>query len=143
MRQSQSIMVLVVGLLLAGCNPQARGFKLPDGDTAAGKIAFTELACNECHSVADIGHVTEANTGFNLLLGGKTTSVKTYGELLTSIINPSHKIARRYSKNPLDTDGTSNMRTYNDVMTVQQLVDLVTFLESHYELELPQSYLYF
>lgn len=129
-------------LALAGCNPQARGFKLPDGDVAAGKAAFTDLACNECHSIADIDILANSGSGFKLTLGGKTTSIKTYGELLTSIINPSHKIARRYSTKPLDTDGESAMRRYNEVMTVQQLVDLVTFLETSYELEVPQSYTY-
>jgi hypothetical protein len=32
------------------------------------------------------------------------------------------------------TDGASQMRNYNDVMTVAQLADLVTFLQSHYTL---------
>ena len=133
---------LIVGFALGGCNPDARGFKLPPGDPGAGRVAFVELGCNECHRVADIELVAAAETGFNLKLGGTTTKVRTYGELLTSIINPSHKIARRFSEKPLDTDGESAMRTYNSFMTVQQLVDLVTFLESQYELEMPQSYVY-
>jgi hypothetical protein len=33
------------------------------------------------------------------------------------------------------------MRAYNDVMTVEQLVNLVTFLETEYELRTPPSYL--
>ena len=137
-----SLFMVTAVLALAGCNPQARGFKLPDGDIAGGKAAFTELACNDCHRIADIDINASANSGFDLILGGKTTSIKTYGQLLTSVINPSHKIARRYSTKPLDSDGQSAMRSYNDVMTVQQLVDLVTFLEANYELELPQTYTY-
>ena len=132
--------LMALAVALAACNPDARGFKLPAGDVAAGKGVFVELGCNECHSIANIAHDAAAETGFNLALGGKTLRVKTYGELLTSVINPSHKIARRYSTTPLATDGTSAMRTYNNVMTVQQLVDLVTFLEANYELEVPRSY---
>ena len=144
MRRAGLLQILLLSSIvaLAGCNPDARGFKLPAGEPAAGKAVFVELACNECHSVADVGLIAAAESGFNLALGGKTTRVKTYGELLTSIINPSHKIARRYSERPLATDGESAMRTYNSVMTVQQLVDLVSFLESEYELEIPQSYVY-
>ncbi len=136
------IAVLSSLFVLAGCNPDSRGFKLPDGDIAAGKAAFVTLACNECHHVGDIAHDPQANSGFDLRLGGRTTKVKTYGELVTSIINPSHKIARRYSEQPLSVDGESVMRKYNDLMTVQQLVDLVTFLETQYDLQLPHSYMH-
>jgi len=69
------------------------------------------------------------------MLGGQTTVIKTYGDLVTSVINPSHKIFRRHSKQKVSTEeGGSKMITYNEVMTVQQLVDLVTYLESNYEI---------
>ena len=38
-----------------------------------------------------------------------------------------------------DAEGNSLMRRYNDVMTVQQLVDLVTFLQGTYEVYVPQT----
>lgn len=124
----------------AGCAPEGRGFKLPPGDVDAGKAAFVELACNECHTVADIGIRADAEGTYELKLGGSVSRVKTYGELVTSIINPSHKIARLYSSKPLEVEGKSAMRTYNSIMTVQQLVDLVTFLETQYDLEYTQPY---
>jgi sulfur-oxidizing protein SoxX len=132
----------VIGLAASagGCAPEGRGFKLPPGDVAAGKKAFVELACNDCHSVAEIKVQADANSGYELVLGGKVTRIKTYGELVTSIINPSHKIARLHSAKPLAEQGVSAMRTYNSIMTVQQLVDLVTFLETQYDLEYPQPY---
>ena len=33
----------------------------------------------------------------------------------------------------MKVDGKSKMRLYNDEMTVTQLTDLVTFLQSHYD----------
>jgi len=137
-----SVLICLTGLALftGGCTPEGRGFKLPQGEVDAGKAAFVELACNECHTVADIDIRTDANGAYELKLGGKVSRVKTYGELVTSIIHPSHKIARLYSAAPLEVEGESAMRGYNGIMTVQQLVDLVTFLETEYDLEYTQPY---
>lgn len=126
---------------IAGCTPEGRGFKLPDGDIESGKTTFTDLACNDCHSVADIGQSAGSDSGLSIRLGGPTNSVKTYGELVTSIINPSHVITRRHPPQPVTVEGESAMRSYNEVMTVEQLIDLVTFLESVYELRVPPGYL--
>ncbi len=71
-----------------------------------------------------------------LELGGETISVRTYAELVTSVINPDHIISERYRDQlrldaivPLD----SPMPTPNlDNMTVQQLLDIVAFLDSRY-----------
>ena len=72
-----------------------------------------------------------------------TTARRTYGDLLTSVINPSHRISQAYLGEQVTTDGESRMRRYNDVMTVQQLVDIVTFLETQYTLIRPNNpYLY-
>lgn len=142
MRSLLFMNVLMIGFAtsVGGCTLEGRGFKLPPGEVAAGKAAFVELACNECHTVADIAIQADANSGYELALGGKVSRIKTYGELVTSIINPSHKIARFRSAKSLEAEGASAMRTYNSVMTVQQLVDLVTFLETQYDLEYRQPY---
>ena len=40
-------------------------------------------------------------------------------------------------------DGESKMRRYNEVMTVQQLVDIVSYLQTEYEVVVPPNpYLY-
>ena len=70
-----------------------------------------------------------------VVLGGLTPNVKTYGDLVTSIINPSHRFALGYSDEETKTDGKSKMRLYNDQMTITQLIDLVAFLQSRYEVE--------
>ena len=79
-------------------------------------------------------------------LGGEKLSVVTYGELVTSIINPSHRFAFGYSDTDIKTGDKSKMRTYNDELTISQLSDLVSFLESHYkvrEYESTQYYPYY
>ena len=138
---SSVLLLLSILAAVGGCDSQSRGFKLPAGNSEVGKETFVSLGCNDCHSVADIEHVTITGTDLNLRLGGAVSRVKTYGELLTSIINPSHKIAQPYPQQAVEIDGKSVMRDYNSVMTVQQLVDLVTFLETAYDLRVPPSYL--
>jgi len=132
---------LIACIVAAGCTPEGRGFKLPDGDVDRGQITFVTLACNDCHRISDIERSADSQTELDIQLGGPTHQIKTYGQLVTSIINPSHVIARRYPPQTVEIDGQSAMRAYNDVMTVQQLVDLVTFLEQEYELRVPPSYL--
>jgi hypothetical protein len=132
---------LLVWMLATGCTPEGRGFKLPEGDIDRGKATFVKLACNDCHRLAGIERSTVSQSEIDILLGGPTHQVKTYGQLVTSIINPSHVFARRYPPQPVEVDGQSLMRNYNQFMTVQQLVDLVTFLEEEYELRVPPSYL--
>jgi sulfur-oxidizing protein SoxX len=126
---------------LAACSPESPlGFRLPDGDPVAGRQAFLDLGCNACHEVA--GEPIEYLEGIvRVELGGETTHVRTYGELVTSIINPSHKIAPRDRAGGAILDGESIM-TYvylNQIMTVQELVDLVAFLQPTYEVVPPPA----
>lgn len=122
----------------AGCNPESVGFVLPDGDIAAGKRSFAELSCNQCHSIKGIPWKGDADAGdVHINLGGEVSTIKTYGELVTSVINPSHKIAKVYQQETATSEGSSKMRVYNDVMTVQDLIDIVAFLRSEYQLAPP------
>ena len=146
MKLNITILIGFTLIALAGCEQSpntGKGFSLPEGNAANGKIAYVELACNRCHSVADIEQVPSEGLELpNVKLGGTVLSIKTYGDLVTSIINPSHRILRGHTqgiasqKLLMNDDGNSKMPIYNDVMTVTQLVDLVTFLEGHYELDL-------
>ncbi len=68
-----------------------------------------------------------------IVLGGGVTRVKSYGELIASIINPSHRLAGRYPKGDVSEEGQSLMTPYNDVMTVTQLIDFVAFLLAQYD----------
>jgi len=109
---------------------------LPDGSADAGREVFVQLQCHECHSVSgvDLPKLDEPREPV-IKLGGEVARISTYGELVTSIINPSHKLAKGYAKEEVATDGESQMRNYNDAMTVTELVDLVAFLQSRYKLK--------
>jgi hypothetical protein len=68
-------------------------------------------------------------------LGGKVQRLRTYGDLVTAIVNPSHRLAKGYDPSLVANEGKSRMTVYNDVMTVSQLADIVAFLQAHYELQ--------
>jgi len=129
---------------ITSCQPQSRGFVLPEGDVEAGKQLFMRLHCNDCHSIGDIKWVgsKEIRTP-HVELGGRVTSLKSYGELVTSVINPSHKVARNYQDEPdaMLPGGRSKMELYqyNEVMTVEQLIDIVAFLQSEYKMVMPDN----
>jgi hypothetical protein len=72
-------------------------------------------------------------------LGGDVTKVKTYGDLVTSIINPSHKLAKGYPHDEVANNDESKMYNYNNFMTVQELIDIVMFLQPHYDVVIPYS----
>ncbi|WP_107851552.1 c-type cytochrome [Oceanimonas marisflavi] len=135
MKRLQSLIVLLAAVGISGCDPDARGFSLPPGDIVRGEQVFKDMQCLSCHTMD--GYERPGNTeDLAVALGGKVKSVKTYGELVTSVINPSHKLARGYDLSQIQTEaGESVMPVYNDIMTVSEMVDLVTFLESKYELE--------
>ena len=137
--------IMLMGLSgIWACQKESKGFVLPDGDINAGKQHFTSLYCTDCHSLKDIAWTGATYGDYpNIQLGGDVTKLKTYGELVTSVINPSHKLSQRaIATDTLTTPaGASRMETrcYNDIMTVQQLVDIVAYLQSEYKLVVPTN----
>jgi sulfur-oxidizing protein SoxX len=128
-------------LLVSACENQE--FVLPQGDVATGQKVFIDLSCNSCHSVA--GHVEHSpleDGAIHVELGGTVSRIKSYSDLVTSIINPSHKLSRGINAMTTTEAGTSRMPIYNEVMTVQQLVDLTAFLETTYEVWVPPYNVY-
>jgi L-cysteine S-thiosulfotransferase len=135
--------LILITVLAAACsNPKSSaGFRLPDGDAERGKAVFLELKCHTCHTVqgTDIPLPSKEYAYVRVVvLGGEVQRVKTYGELVTSIINPSHSLAPGYPKELITKDNQSAMTNFNDTMTVQQLIDLVAFLQSRYKLVPPE-----
>jgi hypothetical protein len=95
--------LVLLTILTSACNnpkPSA-GFRLPDGDAEQGKAAFLELKCHTCHTVDGTNipapvwapGLTSKDYVRLVVFGGEVRHVKTYGELVTSIINPSHALA--------------------------------------------------
>jgi len=139
MRRTLTLALALLAMLTIGCvNPRSSaGFRLPDGDAERGKAAFLELKCYNCHTVSGVDLAVRGKEYAYLrsvVLGGETRRVKTYGELVTSIINPSHALAPGYPKELITKGDQSAMTNFNDTLTVRQLTDLVAFLQSRYQL---------
>ena len=126
----------MLGLAACDTGPKGSlGFSLPDGNAEKGKANYVSFQCHSCHDINQVPQLKEdGSAAVSIPLGGETTRIKSYGELVTSIINPSHKIVRRKSPGMTTELGESRMVVYNDVMTVTQLIDLVAFVQSSYVL---------
>ncbi|MBT8445776.1 MAG: cytochrome C [Gammaproteobacteria bacterium] len=136
--------IALVLLALGGCGDAqpVKGFVLPEGDIAAGEQVFISYECYTCHTIPEVATPTAVETPLvELKLGGKVHRVKTYGDLLTSITNPEHIVSPTYLRQLAPgqgEDAKTLMPDYNAEMTVRELLDLVTFLHSHYEKILPE-----
>ena len=134
--------IFVATLALGACDTEKvmseRGFRLPDGDAQAGRQAFLYMQCNQCHTVKNEELPIIPGTEPYVELGGVVTHIKTYGELVTAIVNPSHKLADGYAEELVSEDGVSNMYIYNEFMTVQELTDIVRFLQPRYDVAPPR-----
>ncbi len=135
--RTSAILLPAVLLLLTACDPSIRSrdaIHLPEGDAARGKELFVSLGCISCHIVID-EQLPEPDVPVDarVLLGSHTSTALTYGQLVTSIVNPSHRLSARYRKDVVSDEGKSKMLVYNDVLTVSQLADLIAFLAPRYE----------
>lgn len=127
-------------LMLVACGGKekkmAKGFVLPAGDVEKGKQAFIELKCHQCHSVA--GELLPENVEPSMVklhLGGEVYRVKTYGQLVTSVINPNHDLSKDYLlgvDKEQRQDAQSPMPSMVEQMTVDQMINIVAFLNAHY-----------
>ena len=144
---SQRILVLLLGCLYWGCQetgPHApRGFALPEGDARRGQQAFVDLKCHTCHEVAGLEDELPrpvATPVTDVKLGGLAMREPTDGELVTSIINPPHELYPGSDEEErITSGGESRMANYNEVITAQQLIDLVAFLHERYETARPEE----
>ena len=131
-----SLVALCTLICLSACDlPGAKqdDIYLPEGDPAKGEMYFASLGCTSCHSVygAQLPEPAEAGP-VRVLLGTQTGRKLSHGEIVTSIVNPSHRLSARYRRDEVSEGGESLMPSYNDVLTVTQLTDLVAFLDAHY-----------
>jgi len=130
------LVTLSTVLFLSACEEveQHKGqVHLPEGDAAKGQQEFVDLGCVGCHTVIGADLPEQAEPGpVRVVLGSQTRRKMSYGQLVTAIVNPSHRISRRYRAEEISEEGQSLMTSYNDVMTVTQLTHLIAFLQQHY-----------
>jgi len=142
-RRLALLLIMALGALaLHACaTERSRGALLPQGDAAKGRDAYVALRCHACHELEGFDPPLSivAATRVKLGGGGRGPRIKTYEDLLTSIANPSHRLARGYAREHVTIDGVPLMTLIrlNEVMTVQQLVDIAAFLQTAYEVTPP------
>lgn len=136
-------LVILGTTLLGACRTYpdyANDFRFPilQGDVARGQEAFVAMGCHMCHTVDGIELADNARLRpVTVNLGGDLIFAKTYGDLVTSILNPSHVISEEYLQQLPRTErsATSSSPMYvNPDMKVTQLIDIVAFLNSRYRL---------
>ena len=108
--------------------PPGWKFTWPKGDPAKGREAFVKLECHSCHEVRGEKFPTpkdQKNVGPELSQMGPLHEPEYFAE---AIINPSATIEK--GKGYEAPDGSSKMPSYNDSVTVQEVVDLVAYLQN-------------
>jgi len=120
------------GVSCSTARDPSKGFRLAgNGDPSRGRLAFVELECNSCHDVE--GSKLPRAAIRPVTLGGSVSHQPSDGYVVTAIINPTYH-AVRY---PVDKDSKTphpQMPEFASRMTVQQLTDIVAFLQSRYAL---------
>ena len=137
--------MLCAMLALTSCgepDKSVQGFVLPEGDSAAGQQSFVDYGCTICHVVAgtDVAYLGDDEAP-RIQLGGKVRKVISYGDLLTSIVNPNHSLGTQYLRSLSQQErktASSPMPNFNEHLTVADLIDLVEFLHSSYEETVPE-----
>jgi sulfur-oxidizing protein SoxX len=130
--------LLMLGLLV-GCDQSVksgRRFVFPEGNSAWGHKAFVDMGCTQCHKVEGVTDLPAptASPEKVVILGGRVARLRTYGDLVTSIIHPNQSLSGKLPERASYKDGReSPMKAVNDTMTVTQLLDIVTFLQPHYK----------
>jgi len=116
-------------------HPQGWRFTMPKGDATKGRAAFEKFACYVCHEVR--GEKFPAAAPGNVL-GPELSQMGPLHPLeyfTESIVNPSAHAAKKY-RSP---DGKSTMPTANDRMTVEELIDLSSYIASLKPKGVPKS----
>lgn len=137
MKNKTWLITVVAALGLTACNEgpkSSKGFRLPDGNPENGKAAFLSLQCHSCHQVIGVElPAPSSKSPIHVPLGGEVTKLRSYGDLVTSIINPSHSLTPGFERTQVEGSKLSSMPEYNRVMTVGQMIDLVAFLHPLYK----------
>jgi Cu/Ag efflux protein CusF len=105
-------------------HPKDWQFTMPRGDFAKGREVFQKYQCQYCHEIRGENFVfAGVDYGPELSQMGPLHPLEYFAE---SVINPNAVIARQYRA----ANGKSPMPSYNEKMSVQELIDLSTYLAS-------------
>lgn len=135
-RDMRRVVVLLIVAALTGASsaqdaplasvPEGWTFRFPEGNAGDGMTVFMRMECYACHSVDIVGAVVPAKSGDEgpPLTRAYATLPREY--LAQSIIK-AHKVVAVPGYEV--KEGQAGMGKYNYFMTIQELIDLVAFLE--------------
>ena len=114
-------------------HPAGWRFTLPNGDAAEGRAVFQKYECQYCHEVrGEDFPFAGVDYGSELSQMGFLHPLEYFAE---SVMNPNAVVGKQY-RGP---DGKSTMPSYNEKMTVQELIDLSAYLASLKPKGVPKS----
>ncbi len=141
LRAALSLALLCFVGVLPAC--QAGGFHIPQGDPVKGRAIFTEVSCHTCHRVQGEEFPRPVASPPVPVVLGSPLNRQSRQYLAESIIAPSHRFAHPrplYSDPPFEysraeyenirSGKLSRMGDYSELMTVRELFDLVSYLDS-------------
>jgi mono/diheme cytochrome c family protein len=108
--------------------PEGWKFTWPKGDPGKGRAVFAKLECYTCHEVKGEKFRAPSDkdkVGPELSMMGPLHEPEYFAE---AIINPNAAIER--GKGYQAVDGSSKMPSFNDSLSVQELIDLVAYLRA-------------
>jgi len=125
-------------LILAGlfADEDKRSLIVPKGDASVGLTTFIDKGCYKCHLTGDVKlPKLEVEPKLSIQLGGNERSNWTRDRFAEAIMNPNHAVAPEYHLAKIisgDKFGAENspMLDFNDVLTLKDLINLTTFLDS-------------
>lgn len=148
------VLVLVSLIVVVACSPGGDSksemvrMVLPEGNTSAGQQSFVELKCTVCHTVSGVRGLPPVESQEPAPDLGLSLKGVSRGAIATSIIAPQHvnveaielwtdltpeeRVWLGPGQIPPKQEGDrqpSRMGEYAGVMTIRELVDLVTFLD--------------
>ncbi|MFQ5839363.1 MAG: c-type cytochrome [Candidatus Methylomirabilales bacterium] len=106
--------------------PMGWKFALPQGDLKKGRQVFVKMECYRCHTVQGETFTAEPGQAGPDLTGMGAHHPAAY--FAESIMYPNRVIV--LDEGHTGPDGLSTMPSYNDQLTVTQLLDLVAYLKS-------------
>jgi mono/diheme cytochrome c family protein len=108
-------------------------FTLPKGDPVKGRAVFQKYECQDCHEIrGEDFPFAGMDYGPELSQMGPLHPLEYFAE---SIMNPSAVAEKQYR----DANGKSTMPSYNEKMTVQELIDVSAYLASLKPKGVPKS----
>lgn len=109
---------------------------VPTGKAEAGQLVFVEKGCHQCHSAGSTKLPTvELEQRLVIELGGDVHTKWNRDDYARAIMDPNHLVSEDYKIAMIRLGDhfkaeNSPMPTFADVLRVNELIDLVTFLDS-------------